>query len=258
MFRELIFDGECAACSSLAQWMKAREPWLAVHSIHSAHANLTLRRHFPNGWPLRPYIIRDTPQGEEAICGMRLAFVVLRRFGPRGAVKAISAWLARRRRDRHQQSWMTAPEHKLRAYSAESVAVAEQFAAVQLMVPTGLALRRIVQFYNASGPVQTASYWSVDDTTMLVVEQTHAALPPPAASAGTISDRVSVGGCPAHYYTAPGPPGELTGHMLIIPGDNGRWLAVRGNNMTRRDLMLAAASIDLQRWSTNAFSTTPR
>jgi hypothetical protein len=246
---QLVFDGECSSCSSLAQWMKARRPGLAVHSIHSPHAHLVLRRLFPEGWRFRPYLIHGTPGDETAIYGLRLMLVAARMFGPRGVVKATGAWFQKRRRNRQRPPWMTDAAQRLRAYVAESIAAAEEFAADRLVMPPGLALERIVQFYNMRGAVQTASYWAVAGGASVIVEQTHVALPLPAASGGAVAEPVSIGdGLVASYYGPPEAAGEPAGHMLIIPARDGGWLAIRGNRLARADFLVVASSLDLHAW----------
>jgi len=108
----LIFDDECVTGSALAQLIGARAPHMARVSVYSPRALILLRRHFPSGWAIRPYLIVGEGEHERVLSGPDLLFRVARLLGPTGVVKAARAFMRRARRF---------PLRKLRSRSAGSI-----------------------------------------------------------------------------------------------------------------------------------------
>lgn len=240
----LIFDDECVACSALAQLIGARAPDMARVSFYSPKAQMLLRRHFPQGWAIRPYLIVGEGENERVLSGAALLFRVARLLGPAGMVKAAQALLRRARREKARGGWAATPAAQIRAYVPASPAEAAAFAGEALWLPAaqpGLAFERIVQWYNLQGAFQTASYWTHDTGGTLVLEQVHRPAPPPTIE-GLAGEQVALGvGRTAHLYATLGADAGATATFtLIVPLPAERWLYLRATGMDRATLLSLA------------------
>ena len=231
----LIFDDECVRCSALAQLIGARAPEMARVSFYSPKAQLLLRRHFPSGWAIRPYMIVGEGENERVLSGAALLFRVARLLGPAGVVKAGRALLRRARREKARGGWAATPTAQMRAYIPASPAEAGAFAGEPLLLPAarpGLAFARILQWYNMNGAFQTASYWTHAEAGTLVLEQIHRPSPSPTVE-GVAGEEVALAeGRPALLHVAPAEDGA-TALTLIVALPAGRWLSLRANGIDR-------------------------
>ena len=231
----LIFDDECVACSALAQLIGARAPDIARVSFYSPRAQILLRRHFPSGWAIRPYMIVGEGEHERVLSGPALLFRVARLLGPAGVVKAGRALLRRARREKARGGWAATPTAQMRAYTPASPAEAAAFAGEPLLLPAarpGLAFERILQWYNMNGAFQTASYWTHGEAGTLVLEQVHRPSPPPTVE-GMAGEEVALAeGRPALLHVAPAEDGA-TALTLIVTLPDSRWLSLRASGIDR-------------------------
>ncbi|WP_421697041.1 hypothetical protein [Ancylobacter sp.] len=238
----LIFDDECVACSALAQFIGARAPDMARVSVYSPRAQILLRRHFPQGWAIRPYLILGEGENERVLSGTALLFRVARLLGPAGMVKAAQALLRRARREKARGGWAANPTAQMRAYIPASPAEAAAFAGEPLLLPAaqpGLGFERILQWYNLHGAFQTASYWIHGTTGTLVLEQVHRSSPPPAVE-GRVGEAVVLAeGRTALLHVANAADGA-TALTLIVPLPAERWLSLRATGMDRATLLSLA------------------
>lgn len=238
----LIFDDECVTCSALGQLIGARAPDMARVSVYSPRAQVLLRRHFPQGWAIRPYLIVGEGENERVVSGAALLFRVVRLLGPTGMAKAAQALLRRARREKARGGWQTNPTAQMRAYIPASPAEAAAFAGEPLLLPAaqpGLAFERILQWYNLQGAFQTASYWTLGSTGTLVLEQVHRPSPPPAVE-GRVGEAVALAeGRTALLHVANAADGA-TALTLIVPLPAERWLSLRATGMDRATLLSLA------------------
>jgi hypothetical protein len=241
----LIYDDECVQCSGIAQLIGARAPDIRRVSFYSPHAQLMLRRHFPDGWTIRPYMIVGDGEDERVLTGAALTLRVALLLGPAGIVKAGKAMLRRTRREKARGGWATAPEVKMRAYVPASPEDAAAFAGEPLLLPAkpgapDLRFERIIQWYNMHGAFQTASYWACGETGSVVLEQVHRASGTPEVE-GVAGEPVDLGdGGSAQLHAAPGMDGSATTLTLIRALGKGRWLSMRASGIDR-DAVLAIA-----------------
>ena len=238
----LIFDDECVTCSALAQLIGARAPDMARVSVYSPRAQILLRRHFPQGWAIRPYLIVGEGENEHVLSGAALLFRVARLLGPAGMVKAAQALLRRARREKARGGWAATPTAQMRAYIPASPADAAAFAGEALWLPAaqpGLGFERILHWYNLQGAFQTASYWTQGTAGTLVLEQAHRPSPPPAVE-GVAGEEVTLAeGRPALLHVANASDGA-TAFTLIAALPAERWLSLRATGMDRATLLSLA------------------
>jgi hypothetical protein len=243
----LIYDDECVSCSGIAQLIGARAPDINRVSFYSPRAQVLLRRHFPDGWAIRPYMIVTDGDDEWVISGAALVLKVARLLGPDGIVKAGRAMLRRARRDKARGGWATAPETRMRAYVPKSPEDAAAFAGEPLILPApaaapGLRFERIIQWFNMHGAFQTATYWICGEAGSLVLEQVHRPSPTPEIE-GVPGEPVDLGdGRSAQLHAAPAGDGPAPMLTLIRPLDDGRWLSIRANGIERDSVLAIARS----------------
>ena len=240
----LIFNDECSACSAIAQLIGARAPDIAMVSYYSPKAQILLRRHFPDGWAFRPYMIANDGQQEKVLSNAALYWKVMRLLGPVSMIKAAQALLRRSRRQKTRGDWAADPDMQMRGYVPACAAEAAAFAGEALMLPdtaqTGLRHERTIQWYNLHGAFQTASYWKYKDSGSLVLEQIHRACPLPVVE-GVASELVELGtGRNAQCYVSFAVDGKPETITMIAGCDHGRWLSFRSTGIDRDHLLAIA------------------
>jgi len=242
----LIFNDECVACSTIAQLICAKAPDIAKVSFYSPKAQILLRRHFPQGWKFRPYLIAGHGDDEKVLSSTALFWTVARLLGPVGMIKAGKAWLRRTRRNKVRGGWAAGPDEKMRGYTPASLADAAAYAGEPLLLPDaeqpGLHRERLIQWYNMHGAFQTASYWKYGETGALVLEQVHRASALPKVD-GVAAETVDLGnGLSGHCYTALAADGTHTMITLIVAHADARWLCFRATGIDRDTLLAIARS----------------
>ena len=240
--RTLIYGDDCVACSALAQVIGARAPDIRRISVYSPEAQILLRRHFPGGWTVRPYLILSDAKGERILSGAALVWQVARLLGPSGIVTALQALSRKSRRKRARGDWAAAPAEQMRAYVPGSPAEAATFAGEPLLLPgvrAGLAFERVIQWYNLKGAVQTASYWTLGDAG-IVLEQGHRPSPAPQMEGGRAEPAALGDGRDAVCHRGTdAEDGPLT---LVIPLPHTRWLILRSKGLARETAIAVARS----------------